>query len=216
MVTGFDVARRVLVLFAHPALEASRVNRRLVAAARGVAGITVRDLYELYPDYDVDVSSEQAALLAHDVYVFQHPLYWYSVPPLVKQWLDLVLEHGWAYGPNGHALRGKRVIHAITAGGGEAAYQADGTNRFTVTELLRPLEQTAVLCNMAWLPPFVAHGTHRMRRDEMDAHAADYRRLLEALRDDAFDEDAARQFPRVNAALDTVIRPAVPAKEAGE
>jgi len=88
----------VLVLFAHPALEKSRVNRRLAAAVADLPGVTLHDLYEAYPDFDVDVKREQDLLVAHDVLVVQHPFYWYSTPALVKQWEDLVLEHGWAYG----------------------------------------------------------------------------------------------------------------------
>src|SRR6185369_10018305 len=92
---------RVLVLFAHPAFQKSRVHRHLVPAARQVEGITFHDLYEAYPDFQLDVPHEQQLLLAHDVIVFQHPFYWYSCPALLKEWLDLVLEYGFAYGPNG-------------------------------------------------------------------------------------------------------------------
>jgi len=100
--------RRVLVLFAHPAFGRSRLNRALLTAARDLAHPpTIHDLYESYPDVDVDVVREQELLTEHDVIVCQHPLFWYSTPALVKQWFDLVLEHGWAYGSSGHALRGK-------------------------------------------------------------------------------------------------------------
>src|SRR6188508_1129168 len=109
--------RRVLVLFAHPVLERSRVNRRLADAIRGLEGVTFRDLYELYPNFSIDVQAEQEQLLAHDVIVFQHPFYWYSCPAIVKEWQDLVLEHGWAYGVGGTQLRGKIWLNAITTGG---------------------------------------------------------------------------------------------------
>lgn len=98
-------ATRILVLFAHPAFERSRVHRRLVAAARAQHGVTIHDLYEAYPDFDVDVRREQELLLAHDLIVLQHPFYWYSTPPLVKQWIDLVFEYGWAYGARGRRVR---------------------------------------------------------------------------------------------------------------
>ena len=98
---------RVLVQFAHPAFERSRVHRRLLAHLPRREGITLNDLYEEYPAFDIDVAREQALLLAHDVVVFQHPFFWYSTPPLLKQWEDLVLEHGWAYGREGRALTGK-------------------------------------------------------------------------------------------------------------
>jgi glutathione-regulated potassium-efflux system ancillary protein KefG len=198
---------RVLILFAHPALEKSRVNRPLAAAVRGLAGVTFHDLYETYPDFDVDVRHEQALLTEHDLIVFQHPFYWYSTPALVKQWEDLVLEHGWAYGSGGTALRGKIWLTAITTGGREAAYQHDGHNRLTIRELLAPLEQTARLCGMRFLPPFVVHGTHRLDAAGIELAAGEYRRAIEALRDGRLDLDAVEQHARLNANLAAVIKP---------
>jgi glutathione-regulated potassium-efflux system ancillary protein KefG len=198
---------RVLILFAHPALEKSRVHRQLARAVSTLAGVTFHDLYEAYPHFDVDVHREQALLVSHDVVVLQHPFFWYSTPALLKQWQDLVLEHGWAYGTGGTALRGKRLLSAISTGGRESAYSPDGLNRFTVRELLAPIEQTARLCGLDVLPPFVVHGTHRMSEGEIEGAAADYRRLIEALRDDRVDIEAVRALPRVNADLERVLRP---------
>ncbi len=195
----------ILVLFAHPALEKSRVGARLAEAVRDLPGVTFHDLYEAYPEFDVDVPREQELLLAADLVVMQHPFYWYSTPALLKQWEDLVLQHGWAYGSGGEALEGKGLMSAITTGGREQAYCCEGSNRFTMRELLTPLEQTAVLCGMHWLPPFVAHGTLGMTAEQMDGHAADYRRSLEALRDGRVDLEAARAMPRLNWDLDAVI-----------
>ena len=175
---------RVLVLFAHPALEKSRVHRHLVARRPVRAELTFHDLYEAYPDFDVDVPREQALLAAHDVVVFQFPFYWYSTPALLKQWEDLVLEHGWAYGQHGRALEGKRVLCAVTAGGRAMAYEREGYNRFTVRELLAPIEATVRLCGMAYLAPWVVHGTHRLDPPEIDALAERYAALLDALCDD--------------------------------
>lgn len=192
---------RILVLFAHPAFHKSRAHRWLVRAVRDLPGVTFHDLYEAYPDYDVDVEREQSLLAAHDTIVLQHPFYWYSAPPLVKQWEDLVLEHGWAYGRTGTALRGKRALSAITTGGGEAAYGREGRNRYTIRELLAPVEQTWRLCGVEWLPPFVVHGTHALDEAAFQEHAADYRRALEGLRDGTLDLGAARDLPRLNLAL---------------
>ncbi len=171
----------VLVLFAHPAIRRSRVQRALRDAAAATPGVVVHDLYEAYPDYDVDVDAEQARLAAPEVVLFQHPLYWYSVPPIVKQWFDLVLEHGWAYGSGGDALAGKRAGVAISAGGRAAAYAPDGLNRHTLQEFLRPIEATLRLCRMTWLPPFFVTGTHAMRDEQIADAAGRYRRWLERL-----------------------------------
>lgn len=153
---------RALLLLAHPALHRSQANAALLRAAREVPGVVVHDLYDTYPDFDIDVPHEQALLTAHPLVVMQFPFYWYSTPALLKQWIDLVLEFGWAYGPGGEALRGRTLLCGVTTGGGVTAYHTEGFNRFTVPELLRPLEQTAALCGMRWADPFVVYGVHRL------------------------------------------------------
>ncbi len=180
--------RRILVLFAHPVLERSRVNRRLMEGVRDLDGVTVHDLYEHYPTLAIDVAREQALVDEHDVLVLQHPFYWYSAPAIIKEWLDLVLEHGWAYGKGGDALRGKLMFNAISTGGVEDAYRREGYNRFTIRELLAPFDQTAHLCGMTYLAPFVVHAALRIGSDGAAAeHVAAYRRLLESLRDEHLD-----------------------------
>jgi glutathione-regulated potassium-efflux system ancillary protein KefG len=175
------MSRPVLILFAHPAFEKSRVHRALVAAARPLPGVTVHDLYEAYPDLDIDVQREQALLAAHDVIVFQHPFYWYSVPPMLKQWMDLVLEHGWAYGSTGRALEGKTLQVAMTAGGREQAYGPEGFNRFTFREFLVPVEATARLCRMTFNEPWVVPGTHAITPAGIAEVATSYTALLRRL-----------------------------------
>jgi len=198
--------RRVLVLFAHPVLERSRVNRRLVDAIRDIAGVTIRDLYELYPTMALDVPAEQAALVEHDVIVFQHPFYWYSCPAILKEWQDLVLEHGWAYGAGGTHLRGKITLNAITTGGPESAYMKGGYNRFTIRELLSPWDQTAHLCGMRFLAPFAVHGSLRLvGDDDVGPHGERYVRLIEALRDDRLDLDRAAAADNLATRLDDVL-----------
>lgn len=193
-----DATGRVLVLLAHPAIHRSRVNRTLMEAVTGHDGITVHDLYDAYPDLEIDVAREQALLAAHDVIVWQHPFYWYSTPAILKEWQDLVLQFNWAYGPEGTALRGKVFLSALSTGGPEAAYVEGGYNRFTIRQLLAPIEQTANLCGMRMLPPFVVHGAHRLQEPEITAHAEDYRRTLLALRDGRVDLDAASRADRLN------------------
>jgi len=168
----------ILVIFAHPALENSRVNRAWRKEARQVPGVTFHDLYEEYPEFDVQVDREQRLLESHDVLVLQHPFYWYSAPALIKQWLDLVLEHGWAYGEGGEALRGKKFMSAITAGAPQTAYSVDGFHNATVHDFLLPFERTAALCQMQYLKPFFEYGTLQMKDDEIVRSATSYASLL--------------------------------------
>lgn len=200
-------SRRILVQLAHPVLERSRVNRRLADVARAVAGVTINDLYEAYPSLRIDVRREQRLLDEHDVVVFQHPFYWYSAPAILKEWQDLVLEHGWAYGSKGHHLDGKLTLNAVSTAGPEQAYQPEGANRFTIRQLLAPWDQAAHRCRMRYLAPFVVHGALRLERDEDYQPAmADYRALLEALRDDGLDLDAAAKAEKLNFPLSAVLR----------
>ena len=198
--------RHILVLFAHPSLDRSEVNRPLALATAGIDGVTLVDLYAEYPDFQIDIDREQERLLIHDVIVFMHPLYWYSTPAILKEWQDLVLEHGFAYGAKGTSLHGKVFFNALTAGGAEAAYCAQGYNHYSIRELLRPLEQTAILCGMRYLPPFALFSS-RTAVDEgrVDAHVADWVRTLKALRDGRLDLEAAGDRPTLNANLGTII-----------
>ena len=171
----------VLLVLAHPALERSRANRALAKAAKSQSGVTFHDLYETYPDFAIDIEREQAALLAHDVIALQFPLYWYSTPALLKEWLDLVWLHGFAYGIDGNALAGKRLFVACTTGGGAKAYHAHGYNRFSMDDFLRPLEQTAYLCGMVWETPFVVHGAAVKTDEALKAEADRYRAQVASL-----------------------------------
>ena len=170
---------QILVLFAHPVLEKSRVQNSLLKAIGGLENITINDLYERYPDFDIDVRREKKLLLAHDIIIWQHPFYWYSSPALLKQWQDLVLEHGWAYGKNGNMLEGKRFLLAVTTGGGVDAYGAHGEHGYPFTAFLPPYRQTALLCKMRWMEPLVLHGARQADEATVAAHVQTYRRLLE-------------------------------------
>jgi glutathione-regulated potassium-efflux system ancillary protein KefF len=205
-----SVNPQVLVIVAHPQLEHSRVNRRLLDAAVGVAArsegrIAVRDLYALYPDYLIDVASEQRLLSQARLVVWQHPIHWYHMPPLMKLWVDEVLGFGWAYGPGGTALQGKDLWLVASTGGPQDSYQPQSYNRYFFDAFLPPYEQTAALCGMRFLPPLVLHGAHRVTPDEIDAHAQVYAQHLTEYPDwpelDDLPECAACEVP-------TTARPA--------
>ena len=175
--------RKVLVLFAHPKFEHSEANQVLIQAIQGLENVEIRDLYELYPDFNISIQSEQEALFEAQVVIWHHPIYWYSCPPLMKQWIDLVLEFGWAYGPGGVYLKGKYILNAITTGGSQEAYQHQGRNNYKIEEFLRPFEQTARLCHMNYLAPFHIAGTHKISASELALKAQEYSKLLTSLRD---------------------------------
>ena len=172
----------IVVLTAHPRLEHSRVNQALLQAAQALpAGrVQVRDLYALYPDYLIDIAAERAALAEARLVVWQFPFHWYSVPPLLKLWLDEVFGFGWAYGMGGAALEGKDLWLVVSTGGVEAAYHPAGQNQHFIDDFWPPMAQTARVAGMRFLPPLVLHGAHHATDEEVAAHAAVYAERLAA------------------------------------
>ena len=197
------------MLYAHPSPLRSEVNRPLARAAKRMAEVTFVDLYADYPDMEIDADREQSRLRQHDIIVFMHPIYWYSTPAILKQWQDIVLEYGFAYGEGGTALHGKVMFSAVTTGGNEAAYCEDGYNNFTLRQMLTPIEQTAYLCGMTYLPPFVLHGARHAAEDgRVGTHVAEWRRLVAALISDRLDINAAQDMDRLSGHLNQLIREA--------
>ncbi len=166
--------KKILIIYAHPIEHKSRINSRLIESAKGMDNVTISNLYEKYPDFFIDVKQEQQLLLEHDIIIWHHPFYWYSAPALLKEWFDLVLEHGFAYGREGIKLKGKWAINCITTGGRETTYQTDGLNRYTVRQFLLPFEQSARLCKMSYLAPFVVFGSHLLDEKGIEREMVNY------------------------------------------
>ncbi len=174
-----SAARHVVVIFAHPNPSISKAQKALYKAIHSMAGVEIRDLYQLYPDFYINVKAEQEALRKADLIIFQHPIYWYSTPALLKEWQDAVLEQGFAYGPGGVALKGKDFLQVISSGGLESAYHRQGSNRFLLPELLRPFEATAWLCGLHYHKPFAIQGIASISEQQLAREAEKYRLMLQ-------------------------------------
>ena len=169
----------IVIIYAHPYPSRSRAGRALIGAIHDLPGIEVRTLYDLYPDFDVDVEAEQSALSRADLIVWLHPFYWYSVPGLMKHWFDKVLEQGWAYGEGGNALTGKRCLGVTTAGGAEVTYCGQGENLRTFPCYTDPIEQTARFCGMQWEDPLVVFDSRVIDAAALEARAAAFRKRIQ-------------------------------------
>jgi putative NADPH-quinone reductase len=173
-------AENILVLYAHPAPQRSPLNRRLAGIARDMPGVRVQDLYELYPDFDIDGERERALLADARLVIFLHPFRWYGMPSLMKEWMEIVLQPGWAYGRGQGALHGKAFWLVTTTGSGLEAYQPGGLHGRPFSDFLAPFEQTAALCGMEWQAPLVLHGAARNEAAPMEEQAGEFRRRLAA------------------------------------
>jgi glutathione-regulated potassium-efflux system ancillary protein KefF len=169
---------RILVLYAHPAPRRSRVHRALADAARDLPGVKVLDLYETYPDFYIDAPHERAQLEASELLVFLHPIRWYGMPSLLKEWTDTVFEPGWAYARNRGALVGKGFWLVASTGSGEEEYQPGGLHGRPFADFLAPFEQGAALCGMRWQPPLILHGASQADNAQLAAYVATFRQGL--------------------------------------
>ena len=148
----------VVIISGHPELDKSYTNKVILGELESeISNIDVRRLDTLYPDYRINVDAEQKALMQADAIVLQFPYYWYSVPALLKKWIDDVFAFNFAFGPEGDKLKGKHFILSITVGGPEESYGPLGYNHFTIEQTLPPLQQMAYLAQMHYQKPVYTH-----------------------------------------------------------
>jgi putative NADPH-quinone reductase len=172
---------RILVLFAHAAPHLSRVNRRLADAARLVPGVYLHDLYETYPDFYIDVAREHALLAQAGVLVLLHPIQWYSMPALMKEWIDEVLPDCWSGRAGDGVLKGKRCWLVASTGSPAADFGPGARHAHPFDHYLAPYRQLAAVCGMEWLAPLVLHGAHAVDSRTLDLHVAGFADRLQDL-----------------------------------
>jgi glutathione-regulated potassium-efflux system ancillary protein KefF len=172
----------ICVIHAHPYPHRSHANRVLADAIKALPDVDLRELYDRYPDFDIDVAAEQQALQAAKVVVWMHPVFWYSVPGMLKHWFDKVLTYGWAFGPEGNALAGKHCLWVPTTGGDERDYASEGMHAHPLMHYAAPIEQTAKFCGMRWETPHIVTRAPALDDAELAAHADALAQRLTALR----------------------------------
>lgn len=165
---------KTMVIVSHPNFEKSRINKRWVQELEKNGTVTINNLSEKYPDEIIDKEEEQRLLLEHDRIVFQYPWLWYNMPAILRKWQDVVLEYNWAFGPKGDKLKGKEYVVATTVGGPEVSYQAGGYNSFTISEFLKPMQQTANLIGMKFLPAFYTYSALAISDEAIEESAVAY------------------------------------------
>lgn len=133
-----------------------------------------------------DVAAEQRKLLWADVLILQFPLWWHTMPAILKGWVDRVYAYGFAYGVGEHSdrkwgdrygegtFKGKRAMLIVTAGGWEPHYSARGING-KIDDLLFPINHGILhYPGFDVLPPFVIYRTGKLDESR-------YRQSLDAL-----------------------------------
>lgn len=167
---------QTLILLFHPDYRSSRTNRALAKAAASRPGTSVVDMHALYPDGRIDGDAEVARLLAAERIILQFPVQWYSTPPLLKAWQDVVLTRMFYihHETEGAKLAGRPYMIVATAGNIPEAYAPSGANLFSLRDLLKPLQATAHRCALAWQEPFLIYDARRADAEALAAAAEHY------------------------------------------
>jgi glutathione-regulated potassium-efflux system ancillary protein KefG len=175
---------KIMVILAHPNFKESRANQILINELSKESNVFVRNLYQEYPNWIINIENEQQLLLEYDRIVFQFPFYWYSCPPLLKKWFDDVMQFGWAFGPGGENLKGKEFILATTTGGPKNAYQAGGGNWYTISEFFKPIQATIMRCNGTFLPTFITYNADKGSEEYLLSQSKKYKEHLYKFREE--------------------------------
>ncbi|QLK86193.1 NAD(P)H-dependent oxidoreductase [Staphylococcus sp. 17KM0847] len=162
-----------LVILTHPNMTRSQVNRKWRDALLD-DGIDVHELYHTYPDGVIDVKAEQSLLERYDTIIFQYPMYWYSSPSLLKQYLDEVFLYGWAYGSTGNALKGKQFGLAVSIGGEADHYNSETHTRYTPETLLTPMLATFDFIGAKYIGLHKLHGAANIDSEQLKTNTAEY------------------------------------------
>ncbi len=162
----------IIVIHAHPYPSTSRAGAALLAAIRDLPGLEIRSLYDLYPDFDIDVAAEQAALERADVVALMHPLHWYAAPAMLKHWIDTVLVEDWAHVERDSAkLKGKDCLWIVTTDDDES--YGPGAPTPVIEQIFRA-------CGMTWLAPFIVGSANQLSAEDLREKGAALRARLQS------------------------------------
>jgi len=173
--------KNVLVVYAHPSPNRSRINKHMLSCAKALRNVETRDLYELYPNFHIDVAAEQDALRQADIVVFQFPIFLFSSPAILKEWQDTVLTSEFAYSHGERALTDKYFMLAVSTGGSSASYTQLGRHGAGIGTYLAPLEQTARFCGMTLMEPFIVQCAGDVTESTLQVIGEDYSNRLTEL-----------------------------------
>jgi glutathione-regulated potassium-efflux system ancillary protein KefG len=169
-----------LLLVGHPNLDSSVFNVALINAVKDLPHVHVHYIAE-----HVDVAKEQELLLQYQHIVVQSPFYWYSVSAQTKNYIEKVFAFGFAMGA-AYKLTGKKFYLALTTAGLEEFYQHGGLNKYTMAELLKPMERTFEYCKASLNGIFVLHNAKAVEnggisKEDLDTKIAAYKKMLQEL-----------------------------------
>lgn len=141
--------KKVLVISGHTDLNDSVANKTILEElTKKIPEAEYVYLDKLYPDYKIDVKTEQEKLIRADVIVLQFPIFWYAMPSLLSRWLEQTFQRGFSHGPTGDKLKDKKLVASFTTGAQEFMYSYEGKQHYPIEDFLPPIKATCNLCSM--------------------------------------------------------------------
>ncbi|UAN18772.1 NAD(P)H-dependent oxidoreductase [Enterobacter asburiae] len=141
-----------LIILAHPDINKSIYNKKIISGLKHIEGTQIKNIYELYPDFKINTAIEQSDLLHAEKIIFQFPMYWYGAPALLKQWEQYVLTPDLCSGVTGDKLKGKELMISVTGGGSMEEYERKKMD-YDVMKLWAPFFYIARYCQMQFHEP---------------------------------------------------------------
>ncbi len=160
--------KKTLVLFAHPYFEHSTTNVRLLECYEAMDNVTLRDLYEDYPDFHIQPFRERKRIVQYDRIIFHFPIIWFGLPPLLKLWIDEVFDMRWISETGLNILSGKDALIVTSVGGREVNYAPDGKFKTTIAELLSGLRVSLDVNSIELKKIHVIYNADNLSEEELE------------------------------------------------
>ena len=135
--------------------------------------------------FSLDIATEQEKLEWCDLMIWQFPLWWFTVPAILKGWVDRVFAYGRVYGEGRcyekGVFKGKKALLSLTTGGAFEAYQKNGMHG-DLEAILRPINRGMLeFVGFTVLAPQVIYGPVRMTPAQREAELADWADRLQGI-----------------------------------
>lgn len=175
-----------LMILAHPYFDVSVANKTIVNELKQQnLPLEIRDIHHLYPNYQIDVTAEQEALLRHDLIILQYPMFWFNMPAILKIWFDSVFTYQFAYGSKGDKLKHKKLLPSLTIGQVEGNFYPDQHN--LLDDFLSPLKKSVEYTQMDYIQPLCLFGVSPVEgntKEEVQEKAKKHSlKLIKTIRD---------------------------------
>lgn len=170
--------KNTLVLFAHPYLEFASNNKELTNFYERHQHFTFRDLYEEYPEFHIAAFKERKRIFEYDRFIFHFPIIWFGMPPLLRLWMDEVVDSRWMNEDQANPFEGKDVYFLITTRNKESTFGRESKTYYTIEELISSLIATMKLFGATIHEPYVVYESENLNKKEIVLHKQHFAEIL--------------------------------------